>query len=68
MRRMSDTSCLSDIAAKQLASAKQRDRRRGIDLMLMKMALRREAGYRSLGYRPVRSIELALEQPSRERT
>jgi superfamily II DNA or RNA helicase len=36
--------------------------------MLMKMATRREAGYRSLGYRPVRSGELALEQPSRERT
>ena len=36
--------------------------------MLMKMALRREAGYRSLGYRPVRSVELALAQPSRERT
>jgi len=35
--------------------------------MLMKMALRREAGYRSLGYRPVRSVELALEQPSRRR-
>ena len=36
--------------------------------MLMKMATRREAGYRSLGYRPVRSVELALEQPSHERT
>jgi superfamily II DNA or RNA helicase len=36
--------------------------------MLMKMATRREAGYRSLGYRPVRSVELALEQPSYERT
>ncbi len=36
--------------------------------MLMKMATRREAGYRSLGYRPVRSVELALAQPSRERT
>lgn len=35
--------------------------------LLMKMATRREAGYRSLGYRPVRSEELALE-PSRERT
>jgi superfamily II DNA or RNA helicase len=36
--------------------------------LLMKMATRREAGYRSLGYRPVRSAELALEQPSREQT
>ena len=36
--------------------------------MLMKMATRREAGYRSLGYRPVRGAELALEQPSREQT
>jgi len=36
--------------------------------MLMKMALRREAGYRSLGYRPVHSVELALAQPSREQT
>jgi superfamily II DNA or RNA helicase len=36
--------------------------------ILMKMATRREAGYRNLGYRPVRSVELALEQPSRERT
>src|SRR5882672_9703879 len=36
--------------------------------MLMKMATRRKAGYRSLGYRPVRSVELALGQPSRERT
>jgi hypothetical protein len=36
--------------------------------MIMKMAIRREAGYQSLGYRPVRSGELALEQPSRERT
>jgi superfamily II DNA or RNA helicase len=35
--------------------------------MLMKMATRREAGYRSLGYRPVRSAELTLAQPSRER-
>jgi superfamily II DNA or RNA helicase len=35
--------------------------------MLMKMATRREAGYRSLGYRPVRSAELTLDQPSRER-
>ena len=34
--------------------------------MLMKMATRREAGYRSLGYRPVRSAELTLDQPSRE--
>jgi superfamily II DNA or RNA helicase len=34
---------------------------------LMKMATRREAGYRSLGYRPVRSAELTLDQPSRER-
>ena len=32
--------------------------------MLMKMATRREAGYRSLGYRPVRSEELALARPS----
>ena len=36
--------------------------------LLMKMAARREAGYRSLGYRPVRSVELALEPSSRERT
>lgn len=36
--------------------------------MLMKMATRREAGYRSLGYRPVRSVELDLTQPARERT
>ena len=35
--------------------------------MLMKMATRREAGYRGLGYRPVRGVELALEPPSRER-
>jgi len=32
--------------------------------MLMKMATRREAGYRSLGYRPLRSEELALARPS----
>ena len=36
--------------------------------MLAKMAAKREAGYRSLGYRAVRSAELALEQPSREQT
>ena len=36
--------------------------------MLMKMATRREAGYRSLGYRPVRSEELVLAQPLRERS
>ena len=36
--------------------------------MLMKMATRRESGYRSLGYRPVRSVELDLTQPARERT
>jgi superfamily II DNA or RNA helicase len=35
--------------------------------ILMKMATRREAGYQSLGYRPVRSVELALEQAPRER-
>jgi superfamily II DNA or RNA helicase len=40
----------------------------GNEPLLMKMATRREAGYRSLGYRAVRSVELALEQPSRERT
>ena len=32
--------------------------------MLMKMATKREAGYRSLGYRAVRMAELALPQPS----
>jgi superfamily II DNA or RNA helicase len=36
--------------------------------MLMKMATRRESGYRSLGYRPVRSVELDLTQSARERT
>lgn len=36
--------------------------------LLMKMATRREAGYRSLGYRPVRGVELALEPSLRERT
>jgi len=36
--------------------------------MLMKMATKRESRYRSLGYRPVRSVELDLTQPSRERT
>jgi superfamily II DNA or RNA helicase len=35
--------------------------------MLMKMATKRESGYRSLGYRPVRSVELDLTQRSRER-
>ncbi len=34
--------------------------------MLAKMATRREAGYRSLGYRPVNSGELGLKQPSPE--
>jgi superfamily II DNA or RNA helicase len=36
--------------------------------MLMKMATRRESGYRSLGYRPVRSVELDLTQPARKLT
>ena len=36
--------------------------------MLMKMATRRESGYRSLGYRPVRSVELDLTQSACERT
>ena len=36
--------------------------------ILMKMATRREAGYQSLGYRPVRSVELALAQAPRART
>jgi superfamily II DNA or RNA helicase len=35
--------------------------------MLVKMATKREAGYRSLGYRAVRSAELVLTQPSYER-
>jgi superfamily II DNA or RNA helicase len=35
--------------------------------MLMKMATKRESGYRSLGYRPVRSVELDLTQQSRDR-
>ena len=34
--------------------------------MLAKMAVKREAGYRSLGYRPVNSGELGLKQPSHE--
>ena len=36
--------------------------------MLAKMASKREAGYRSLGYRPVNSGELGLKQPSLEPT
>jgi superfamily II DNA or RNA helicase len=36
--------------------------------MLMKMATRRESGYRSLGYRSVRSVELDLTQSACERT
>ena len=36
--------------------------------LLMKMAARREVGYRSLGYRPVRGVELALKPSLREQT
>ena len=36
--------------------------------MLAKMAPKREAGYRSLGYRPVHSAELDLTQSACERT
>ena len=38
----------------------------GNEPMLAKMAVRREAGYRSLGYRTVDSVELDLSQSRRE--